>query len=46
MKPVIAAFQREYDRDVQTGGRDASIIETQRKELEAAIRTLKSQLDV
>jgi hypothetical protein len=46
VEPMIAALQREYDRAVQTDGRDASIVEAKRQELDAAIQTLKSQLDV
>ncbi len=46
VEPMIAALQREYDSAVQADGRGAAIVEAKRKELDAAIRTLKSQMDV
>lgn len=46
VEPMIAALQREYDRAVQADGRGAAIVEAKRKQLDAAIQTLKSQMDV
>jgi hypothetical protein len=43
---MIAALKREYDRAVQVSGRSAAIVEAKRKELDQAIQTLKSQMDV
>ncbi|RZL88855.1 MAG: hypothetical protein EOP82_21550 [Variovorax sp.] len=46
VEPMIAALQREYERAVQTDGRNTAIVEAKRKELDAAIQMLKSQMDV
>ncbi len=46
VEPMIAALQREYDRAVESSGRSAAIAEAKRQELDAAIQTLKSQMDV
>ena len=46
VEPMIAALQREYDRAVQTDGPGAAIALAKREQLDAAIQTLKSQMDV
>jgi hypothetical protein len=46
VEPMIAALQAEYDRLVQTGGRTSAMVEAKRAELDRAIQTLKSQMDV
>ncbi|MFD1559649.1 hypothetical protein ACFSHT_29090 [Paraburkholderia silviterrae] len=46
VEPMIAAFQREYDLAVQSNPRDAAIVEAKRRELDTAIQTLKSQMEV
>ncbi|MDM0116127.1 hypothetical protein QTI66_28560 [Variovorax sp. J22R133] len=46
VEPTIAALQREYDRAVQASGPGTAIAVAKRAELDAAIQTLKSQMDV
>jgi hypothetical protein len=46
VEPMIAALQREYDRAVHSDGPGGAIALAKRHELDTAIQTLKSQMDV
>ena len=46
VEPMIASLRQEYDRAVQTEGRDAAVAQAKRNALEAAIQQLQSQIDV
>jgi hypothetical protein len=46
VEPMIAALQQEYERTMQLNGPGTVIVASKKQELQQAIQTLKSQMDV